>query len=331
MAATMTPQKPQPKPGPAPHKARLQTFDQDGQPLNSRTVPAPPEPEPGADETVMQAGHATRVFEHEEVGEEETGETSEATETVGDYSPEELTKLKELGADPKSPLAKSYIHAQRKLGEHGSTISALQQQVNDVLATSKTAGETAGATIEPSPDIVALQKQLDEASEQYHSNILDPSAKTHLKTMNELQVKLAKAELSKGKQDQDNAAMIQATKVLIAEYPGLVTNRADAAYIDATVEGMKGGPTLQNYKLALDGYAKQKGWTKPTSSATPNAEVDGMKEAASVQAAPAASGGRSKGKIWTRYELQELQLKYPEKYRQMQPQIMAAYKEGRVR
>ena len=335
-SVTMAPPKPAPM---RPHQAKVLHFDELGRPLNSRVQPAPAEPIPqepdaeGRDYNLIQPARATMVFQ-EPATEEESDETGQPA-AGEDFTPEELHAIAERKKS-QGGTEKAWVHATRKISEQGAELAALQQQLADVLqakglpATPSTGDTNTIPPVVVAPDVAALQKQLDETTELYHKNVLDDSGRTHLKTMNELNQKIAIATLRQGERGKEDAAMLEATKAVVADYPGLVTNQAEAAYVDTAASAMAGGLTLGNLKKALEGFAKVKGWTKPASSATPNAEVEAMKAAASSQA-PATAPVKSKGKIWRAREIRELIKSYPQKYQDLQPEIQAAYKEGRVK
>lgn len=329
-----------PKPMMPPHKAKVLHFDHTGQPLNSRQQPAPAEPiaqepdEEHRDYTLLQPARATLVFDQPET--EESDDTTGEAITASQES-EELTEaeIKEIDSRKKSKggIDKAWAHGTRKIQELSSENAALQQQLRDVLEAKGQMPTPNATTIQPvstPPDVLALQKELDEATDNYHKNVLDESGKTHLKKMNELNQKIATATLRQGEQAKEDHAMLEATKAVLADFPNLVTNQAEAAYVDTAASKLPGGLTLTNLKTALGSFAKLKGWTKPSESATPNAEVEAMKAQAQQQA-PASATVKTKGKIWRAREIRELIKNYPQKYQDLQPEIMRAYAEGRVK
>ena len=327
---TMTPPK---KPAPdamAPHRAGVLRFNDKGEAINPRTMPPPAPPEQTPDELVtVQAGRATLVFNDEPVGEE----PSAATEETEEFTEEERQKLAEYGKDPLG-LQRALIHAQRKIGEQGSTIGALNKQIEDVVTTASTT-KTVPAVPEPSSDMVALQKELEKEMDLYHQNVMDEKGKVHLKNIQELNRKILRAEQASERQAGDDKAMLQATQAIVDEYPGLFSpdkrkKSAEAVYVDTLASSMPGGLTLGNLKKALDEYAQEKGWTKPSKSATPNAQVDAMREQ-TTQTAPVTMPSNKGKKVWRKSELAQLQIDHPQKYRDLQPEIRLAYLEGRVR
>lgn len=302
-------------PSPMPkHAAGVMHIGADGVPLNPRQIPPPalPDAETVPDDVVVKSSRATRVMET-------TAETEEAAP-----APEQ---------EPETEVDKVRLNAQRKISEQGAELAALRQQVNDMLSAStrKPDAPAVYPALAP-PDIAALQKEIDAVGK----NFLDDPEGSAKKIM-ELSMKAAQASIVPILKQNEERSMLEATKSLVKQYPGLVNNKAEAAYVDVTAEqyaqeeGLS-APTLDHMQKALDAYAKKVGWTKAAAGAVPNAEVDGMKrEASSTAPATASTGGKSKGKIWRKSELDALLTRQPEKYRELQADIMRAYREGRVK
>jgi hypothetical protein len=302
-------------PAPMPkHAAGVMHIGQDGNPINPRQIPPPalPDADSAPDEVIVKSSRATRVLE-----------TPVETEEAPVVSEQE----------PGTEVDKVRLNAQRKISEQGAELAALRQQVNDMLAatTRKPDAPAVHPALAP-PDLAALQKEIDAVGK----NFLDDPEGSAKKIM-ELSMKAAQASIVPILKQNEERSMLEATKSLVKQYPGLVNNKAEAAYVDVAAEllAQEDGyqaPTLDHMQKALDAYAKKVGWTKAPAGAVPNAEVDGMKrDASSTAPATASTGGKSKGKIWRKSELDALLTRQPEKYRELQPEIMRAYREGRVK
>lgn len=300
-------------PAPMPkHAAGVMHIGADGVPLNPRQIPPPalPDAETVPDEVIVKSSRATRVMET-------TVETEDAAPVHGQ--------------EPETEVEKVRLNAQRKISEQGAELAALRQQVNDMLAATTRKPDAVHPALAP-PDLAALQKEIDAVGK----NFLDDPEGSAKKIM-ELSMKAAQASIVPILKQSEERSMLEATKSLVKQYPGLVNNKAEAAYVDVTAEqyaqeeGLS-APTLDHMQKALDAYAKKVGWTKAQAGAVQNAEVDGMKrEASSTAPASASTGGKSKGKIWRKSELDALLTRQPEKYRELQPEIMLAYRQGRVK
>lgn len=293
------------------HKAGVLHLNESGQPINPRTIAPPPAPDPEQvkDETIVQGSRAKQVFDKPQ--------------------PEEVAEVGE--AEPETEVEKVRLNAQRKISEQGAELAALRQQVNDILAA--TTGKKAETVqqVAPPADVAAIQKQIKEAAK----NFLDDPEGTAEK-LADLQTKLAHASIQPILRQNEERSMIEATKALVKQYPGLVSNRAEAAYVDvlaedlARAEGLQ-APSLDHMEQALNSYAKKVGWTKQAAGSQPNAEVEAMKRDAQTAPVTASNGQKSKGKIWRKAELDTLLTRYPDKYRELQPEIMRAYRENRVK
>lgn len=292
------------------HKAGVLHLNEKGEPVNPRTIPAPAttEPEQAADPTIVQGSRATRVFDNPQPQETDTTE----------------------GTEPENEVEKVRRNASQKITEQGQELAALRQQVNDILAA--TAKKPAEATpVVPAADVAALQKQIKETAKHF----LDDPEGTAEK-MADLQMQLAQASIVPVLRQSEERSMVEATKTLVRQYPGLVSNKAEAAYVDVAAEELARAqgytsPTIEHLEQALQTYAKKVGWTKPETTRQPNAEVEAMKRDAVSAPVTASSSQSSKGKIWRRAELDILLTKHPDKYRELQPEIMRAYRENRVR
>lgn len=302
-------------PAPMPkHAAGVMHIGADGTPLNPRQVPPPalPDAESVPDEVIVQSSRATRVLET-------PVETDEAAPV--------------LDQEPETEVEKVRLNAQRKISEQGAELAALRQQVNDMLAASTRKPEA--PAVHPAlapPDMAALQKEIDAVGKTF---LDDPEGSA--KKIMELSMKAAQASIVPILKQNEERGLLEATKALAKQYPGLVNDRAEAAYVDARADqyAQEEGyatPTLDHMQRALEAYAKRVGWTKPQAGPVANAEVDGMKRDAGTTApAMASTGGKSKGKIWRKSELDALLTRQPEKYRELQADIMRAYREGRVK
>lgn len=292
-----------------PHKAGVLHLNEKGEPVNPRTIPPPatPEPEQAPDPTIVQGSRATRVFDTPQPQETDTTEAGE----------------------PESEVEKVRLNAHRKISEQGVELAALRQQVNDILAA--TAKKTVEEPVVPPADVAALQKQLKEAAKHF----LDDPEGTAEK-MADLQMQLAQASIAPVLRKNEERTMVEATKTLVRQYPGLVSNKAEAAYVDVAAEELARAegyqsPTIDHLEKALQAYAKKVGWTKPETTRQPNAEVEAMKRDAVSAPVTASTSQTTRGKVWRRAELDTLLTKYPDKYRELQPEIMRAYREGRVK
>jgi len=306
-------------PTPTPHRAGVLHMDANGVPLNPKTMPPPalPDPEQAPDEHVLKSTRATRVFEVQP-----TVEDDEDIAQSTSHNDDELPEIKKLEANYK-----------RKISEQGAELGALRQQVNDILAaTSKKPDPQSVHPALATPNIEELQREIDAVGKKF---LDDPEGSA--KKIMELSMKAAQASIVPILRQSEEKSMIEATKSLVKQYPGLVNNKAEAAYVDTAAELLAqedgyDSPTLDHMQKAMEAYAKRIGWTRPTSGAQPNAEVERMKqEAGSVAPVGASSPGKSKGKIWRKSELDALLTRQPDKYRELQPEIMRAYKEGRVK
>ena len=301
---------------PPPHKAGVLHLAQDGTPINPRTMPPPalPEADKEPDHVVVQSSRAKMVFDTPV----ETEETAPAQTSE---------------AEPENEVEKVRLNAHRKITEQGQQISALQQQINDILAA--TTKKPEAQAVHPAlavPDVADLQRQIDEVGKKF---LDDPEGSA--KKIMELSMKAAQATVAPMIRQTEERGLVEATKALVKQYPGLVTNKAEAAYVDTAAELLaqeegQASPSLDHLQKALDAYAKKVGWSKPSTAPQANAEVERMKqEASSVAPAGSSSPGKSKGKIWRKSELDALLTRSPEKYRDLQPEIMRAYREGRVK
>jgi hypothetical protein len=300
---------------PLPHRAHVLHFDDKGTPLNPRTMEAPAQAEGEAikDDVIVQGSRATRVFD---AVPDEIPDAGESAELEGGT---EVEKVR--------------LNASRKISEQGAELAALRAQLHDVLNAQRGTTEMVGHSTVPSlapPDLTSIQKEIDAIGQNFLDDI--PG---NIKKLTELSAKAAQASVMPLVNQKEEKAALEATRNLVKQYPGLVTNGASAAYVDtlaseqATREGAQ-QPSMEHYETALNSYAQLVGWTKPASGPVANAEVEQMREAAS-RTAPAAASVKSKGKIWRKPELDALLTRHPDKYRDMQAEIMRAYREGRVK
>jgi len=301
-------------PLPVPRQAQVLHFDEKGTPLNARTMEAPAQPEGEAikDDVIVQGSRATRVFD----------DIPEAAEDAGEGTDEE----------GGTEVEKVRLNASRKISEQGAELAALRAQLQDVLNAQKGMGEQGLVPIQAfaAPDLTSIQKEIDAIGQNFLDDI--PG---NIKKLTELSAKAAQASVMPLVNQKEERAALEATRTLVKQYPGLVTNGASAAYVDtlasehAKREGVQ-QPSIEHYEDALKSYAQLVGWTKPASGPVPNAEVDKMRDSAS-RTAPASATVVNKGKIWRKSELDALLTRHPEKYRSMQAEIMRAYRDGRVK
>lgn len=316
----ITPASPMPKTGPAPARtASVLRFTEDGKPINPRQVEPPAQGDPAnePDQTIVQGSRARAVYD-----------------TPMEEAEPEAPAINE---DDLSDVEKVRLNASRKISEQGSEIGALRKQLADVLEAFKKQEPAKQETIAaPQPDLTAIQAEMDAVSKRF---IDDPEGSA--KKMMELSMKAAQLSAQASvmpmlKQSKEEAALAE-TRALVKQYPGLVNNKAEAAYIDTAADMLaqeegESFTTIDHYKKAMDAYAKKIGYERPTVARGENAEVAAMRKDAQT-AAPASASvpSKSKGKIWRKSELDALLTRQPQKYKDLQPEIMRAYREGRVK
>lgn len=304
--------------GPAPHKAGVLHLSEDGTPLNPRTMPPPAPAEKAADE-VLVTTRPRRIFEGDEPT-EAMDEPSEAVES-SDAMEADLPEVEKVR-----------LNAHRKITDQGQEIAALKKQLQDVLDMQRAKLDTPETKPAPVLDVSHYEREIEAVAKKF---LDDPEGSA--KKIAELSMKAAQASVVPILKQNEERAAIEATKALVRQYPGLITNKAEAAYVDSAAEmlaessGHAGTPTMEHYQQALDDYAKRVGYKKAAATRQPNPEVERMKQEGQSAPSTATQGGKEKGKIWKRSELEALLTKYPDKYKALQPEILRAYRENRVR
>ena len=326
--ATLVEDRPVPMPPARPvHRAQSLQLNADGDIVSGRHPVDPPVKEDAEEPTVLHGSRATRVTDVTE--REQANEEHEVPDWMKEFGDDELKGLEER-RQADGGLDKSLLHAQRKIKEQGETLGALQQQLNDVLAahTLLAKSEPGLKAVESEPNIEALQQQLDAIGQSFLDDI--PG---NLKKLTALNADLAHAKLAPILKQQATEKQLVILETLEQHYPGLVATEADASWIGiaarnaASAAGTSTGRA--HYEQAFADYAKKVGYKKAGAVQQPNADVDKMK--ATAQQAPTSATVKEKPKIWSRSELDQLLTKHPEKYRELQPQILRAYRENRVR
>lgn len=302
-----------------PHRASVLHLSEDGTPINPRQVAPPPPKELPTDEPIAKSSHATRVFDDEPM-EDTPHESSEAVESAD-------------AVDADMPeVEKVRLNAHRKITDQGQEIAALKKQLQDILDMQRGKVESPAQTPAPVLDVAHYEREIDAVAKKF---LDDPEGSA--KKIAELSMKAAQAAVVPILRQNEERAAIEATKSLVRQYPGLINNKAEASYVDAAAEmlaesaGHVGTPTLDHYQQALDDYARKVGYKKASPTRQANADVERMKAEGQTAPATATQQTTKAGKIWKRSELETLLTKYPDKYKALQPEILRAYREGRVR
>lgn len=295
--------------------------------------------EPG----VMQSRRATLlpVVSTAELSESESApeETAVHTQTspsgkdwLSDFSEEERVSLAQLGS-PRD-VAKAYIHARRKMTQATQERAGLERQVADLVETqlAERSGPSGAAartgspreflqSVEPPPDVKAMQEEISK-------HFLDDVGGSVGKIF-EVAVKTARAEAQRAIEPiMQQQALREVQSMVETQFPGLVTAET-AKDIDALASGAPGETAALRYRHALTRYAKLVGYEGPESNGE-RSRTTSVSEPISGPA-PTAHSKPAKKPIYTRQRLDHLLLHDPDQYRRLQPEIMAAYAEGRVK
>ncbi|HEU4683612.1 MAG TPA: hypothetical protein VFS39_03820 [Nitrospira sp.] len=320
-----------------PHRSKVLRFDPQGNPMVPGAMPGQPVQADVAESfnTPLRGSRARMVTAETIAAEAPEAETPDADlpEWMQEMTDSERQKFDAL-RQSEGGLEKAWLHAQRKIGEQGTNNKALLEQIHDMLAAQQLQLHPGSPVVAPSPatappDLAKLQTDI----EQFGKNFLDLSDDERGKKMSELITTAAHAAVQPVLQQQAATVRATATEAVLSEYPGLFSEDpkrrlAEGVYVDGLVQ-MYGAPTLANLRKALDDFAKERGYMKPGKAPKENPDVTAMREAASTVAPPSATV-KKVGKIYKRSELARMQIQNPDKYRELQPDIMRAYAEGRV-
>ena len=208
--------------------------------------------------------------------------------------------------------AKALIHSKKQIGKMASEKAGLSRQVEDLLKAPK------------QPDIPpSTPEETQKAIKVISENFLDDIPGNITKLVETVQ-KMTAAQAQGSINRLGESVEAGQVEALFLGYPGLVANAEDAAKVDELASGAKAKTTLGKYKSALSEFAKEKGYVSGDAYSKPvNLEP-------APKTAPVTRTATTK-KVYNRAWLQQQAVQNQDWYRANQPEIMAAYAEGRVR
>lgn len=264
-----------------------------------------------------------------------TPQTEDATSTetpVGtmpdwmkDFSEQDLTALESFQGDP-AKLAKAYLDTKRGFTDKAMEAGGLKKMVADILEAQKNASVRTEKA-----EKVPANLDLKEFAKSFKDDdfITDP-AKAVEKIL-EVASTIADAKAASRVHPLFQEIAKQQTEHLLREYPGMVTAE-NAKVIDAIASSMDGDSDMDRYKKGLKEFAKLTGYRSPKEApeeVPDSGQTEQMRQGA--QLAPVSAPTAPKKKIWTSRELQNMITQRPDDYARLQPEILRAYAEGRVR
>lgn len=299
--------------------------------VQMQETPAQSEEEP----TIFEASPSSRATlvdssEMDQPEQEQADATSnELPAWAEGFTPEDVAKISEFKSD--DDLKKAYLNLQRKIGTQGNEKAGLEQMVQDILAAQGLKPQASAQQAAPVQAVppVDLKKLQDEIAK----NWLDEPEKNVERIMSAAdQLATARAQSIfdnwQAKQDQKTI-----DRLIKSDEYKTVINKDNAVLIDAMAAVAPGETIAEKYEHALRSYKKDKQPGSVSANASERAEAERMAQAAQGQTAPTVPSNNAgqKKKVFSRQWLQTLMANEPEKYRSLQPEIMRAYAEGRVK
>jgi hypothetical protein len=253
--------------------------------------------------------------ENEEVDKEET--TSEGTELEGTESKgesesgdEEADILPQFKGKSKKEISDIYANLLKEHGRQGKEVGDLRQAAREWLFNESRKNAKDNQTEITDDDFVERPR---EAVKSVVEDSLEPVNK-QLESVNR---QLGVANLLRKHPDLNDIVKTSEfhTWVQGSPYRQRLFDRADNYDFDASDELISLYKETRSVAEAKDSKA---------------AKQKELKKAAS-ESSGAPSGGKGKKKIWSSAQLIHLKITNPSKYNELQPEIMLAYQEGRVK
>jgi hypothetical protein len=259
-----------------------------------------------------------QVDQIQESHEEEVLEEVEQEPQVQQEEPEEELPSKYKGKDLKE-IVRMHQEAEKLIGRQAQEVGEVRKLADELIKRQLDGKKVEEpATQEDDIDFFADPEAAVTKKIEKHPAILEAKQQAlelkKMQTLNRLQQNFP--DFQDTLRDPEFAQWIEASPVRLKLY----------AAADANSDYDSAAELLNNWS-----YVKPKSAPKATA---PTAEVKQQQKAAVKQATVdvgGASPGVSSSKVYRRADLIRLQLEDPDRYYQLQDEIMAAYAEGRVK
>lgn len=255
---------------------------------------------------------------------EETDELEELDEEIEQEDSEDVTdkeaKVEDDGVLPKfkgktpADISKAYAELEREHGRLANEVGDYRKMAREYLFNeqdSKKGKEKARQLTD--------EDFLDKPSEAV-SGIVEDKISPVKRELDEVKMNLKVAEFQRMNPDFQEIVTSPefADWVKASPYRTKLYKKADAADLDAGTE-------------LLQGFREMRDFTKASKAASEKT-LEKEKTLRKVSSEKSGSGGSSgKKKIWSSAYLVNLKITNPDKYNALQPEIMEAYREGRVK
>ena len=276
---------------------------------------------------VLQARSPVLVTEESEQAEQVQEAKTEIADWMKEFSEEDLTALQSFQGDP-AKVAKAFLDTKRAYTKESMEAGGLKKMVADMIEASKQA-KTEGAKktqVETGGDV-----DLDAFVKSFKDDDFITEPQKAVQKILDVAVKIAEHKAAAKVHPLFEQIAAQQTAHLLQDYPGMVTAE-NAKKVDALASVMEGVDWQDRYKEGLKVFAAITGYKKP--GETPQEIADeGQTQAmrANAQLAPVAAPVPAKKKVWSQRELQNMMIQRPDDYARLQPEILKAYAEGRVK
>lgn len=300
--------------------------------MTPESVLFPQEATPAQEMPALQSSSPVLIQPFEETIPQEATEQATGTmpDWLKDFSEQDRSALESFQGDP-AKMAKAFLDTKRGFTDKAMEAGGLKQMVADMIAASKEAKEEQAKI---KPVVTGGEVDLDAFAKNFSDEDFITKPQEAVKKILEVAGRIADARAAAQVHPLFQQIAQRQTETLLQDYPGLVTAE-NARVIDALATGMDGKNEHERYEGALKQFAKLTGYKKPSAKGEEEAEIPDQGQTQQMrqqaQLAPVTASVPAKKKVWTSRELNNMMIQRPDDYARLQPEIIKAYSEGRVK